>query len=265
MGKVNYGSLTNTENMFGGAGGLPTIPGSQFLGPAMTVFNAFQGFKSGGIRGALQSIVPFGGNIFGGGGGHKIRLPNFKVDASLLATRGLKFPLTNLSSGSYHRLGPKIAQVQAEIGRGWRMLSKEWSGGGFDGEELTKLQELFRKYNMHSASSPGDAVNRASRLTGLLSEMIRHIDQPKGREARAGGKGGARLPLPRPTFGMPKIPEFQPRGRAVGGLTPLPAVATNVGDVVGRASNPRAARRKTAIPKNPLSAERLRDIRDILT
>lgn len=61
------GSMLGEKTAEAGAekAGAAYIP---YIGQAYQAYKIYKGFREGGIKGAISSLVPFGGSIFGGGG-----------------------------------------------------------------------------------------------------------------------------------------------------------------------------------------------------
>ena len=158
---------TVSSNIGSIAGGATGIPGGSVIG------------------GVIGSV--FGGSFggFGGGGHHKVRLPDVQIPGTLAAYRsenlpiGINIPYTNFSASAYRRLGPKIAQQQAAITGGMYGLMADLESLGMVKEETRKVNLQFDTVNMHQASSPGNAVQRNQQGMNMLVSVIDTINQFK--------------------------------------------------------------------------------------
>ncbi len=124
-------------------------------------------------------------SIFGGGGGHETTFPDVTNRELLHAYRsanspeGINIPFSNLSSGSFHRLGPKIALQQAELMRGKDLLRADLIAMGFP-EKAAELEERGSHLNLHHANSPSQVAQWNQIMVDLLANTISSLHIVEG-------------------------------------------------------------------------------------
>lgn len=130
-----------------------------------------------GIGGAL-------GSIFGGGGHNVVRLPSFKINKKLLATRGIKIPFKNLSASAFRRFGPKIAKQNVALKKAKKTLRNELRSLGLT-SQLKEFNDALRGQGLQSKSKVGGGPRgvweRAQLHINVFQQTIQAIDRFKGK------------------------------------------------------------------------------------
>ncbi len=176
-GGLNFGSLFDGGNPIG-IGSLPSLGLQgleQLAGVDIPGFNdnigstigSIGGLLVGGPLGAIAGnfIGGFGGSMFGGGGHHKVPLPDFTVPENL---EGILDDLPNqLRSyrGSGEIFNSQIRQLHEIFYTAEGRLA---SLGGITEEEHIELNRQYDTINS-LAASPGDRVNRNQQMANLAS------------------------------------------------------------------------------------------------
>lgn len=145
------------------------------------------------------------GGMFGGSGHNVVRLPSFKINKKLLASRGINIPYSNLSSGAYRILGPKIAQQQAAFKEAKNKLRAEFRSSGFM-SELEEFNTAIRGKGLQAPDVGGikNMWGRAQSQINIFQNAINFLNKgmkpPSERTDQvAGDRGGGRelrLPIP---------------------------------------------------------------------
>lgn len=112
--------------------------------------------------------------FFGGGGHHEVTLPRLKIPKKLLASRGIKIPIKNMSVRAYRDFSSVIRPNQDALKRGRDILSRELRGLGFT-SEAKKLMQAGRKFNLFK-NRGGNVARNAQQYINLLAGTIQALD-----------------------------------------------------------------------------------------
>lgn len=157
-----------------------------YIGQAYQAYNIYKGFRKGGIKGAISSLIPFGGSIFGGGGGSR-RNAMARQYLALVNQFDKEFLKPTISS---------MGDVKRDVPRGsvrignepFRNILTQFEGAG------KSLRSMVSKGNFGSISE------RINELSGLAKAVRGELGK------RVGGRGaGPDIPS-RPISGLQNIP-----------------------------------------------------------
>lgn len=174
------------------------------IGSVFSGARTWKKFFEGDYLGALSGGIFGSGGLFGGGGHNRVRLPDFRINEKLLASRGIKLPFKNLSASAYRRFGPKIAQQQEAFKKARHKLEAEFRSSGLMGA-LEEFNAAMRGKGLHHAGGIGNMFRNAQFQIDTFQRAIEILDRgispPSERTGQVeGGRGGGReirLPIPR--------------------------------------------------------------------
>jgi hypothetical protein len=179
----------------GAEGGLSYLP---YVGKAYQAYKAIKGFRKGGVKGAVKSVVPFGGSMFGSKGSRTNKM-----------ARQYMGVVTDFENKF---LAPTIKNIR-ESRRG---IIKGAGRGNIrvGGETIDNILATFEKagHDLKERVGRSDFGSISKRITEL-SGLSEKLEKAIGRGGRGGGPsrisiggtGAQKLPLPRLSGEAPAI------------------------------------------------------------
>lgn len=155
-----------------------------YIGWAYKGFKAFEGYKKGGIKGALKTLVPFGGSIFGGGSSRSDEMTKqYMALVNKFESEFIQPTMQNLNQAK-HRANIGAMRVGSES---VRSIMRQFEGASEGLRKMVRSEDF------------GSITGRMSELSDLSSKLQKAF----------GGRGGGPSRTSIADVGTQKLPTLK--------------------------------------------------------